>query len=85
MDDPADRVVARHTVLLAVRQLPARQREVVALRFFDDLSVAETAAALRCTEGTVKTHTSRALSRLSELLADPRQTDPRQTEVSNVH
>ena len=45
----------------AVRRLPRRQREVVVLRFFLDLSVAEAAAALGMSQGTVKSHTSRAL------------------------
>jgi DNA-directed RNA polymerase specialized sigma24 family protein len=43
---------------------------VLVLRFFDDLSVAETAAALDCSEGTVKSQTSRALDRMRRVL-DP--------------
>jgi RNA polymerase sigma factor (sigma-70 family) len=53
-----------------VRRLPLRQREVVVLRFFADLSVAETAAAIGASDGTVKTHTSRALKALREALSD---------------
>jgi len=57
-------------IISVVRSLPARQREVVVLRFFADLSVSETAAAIGASEGTVKTHTSRALTALREALTD---------------
>lgn len=48
----------------AVQALPRRQRTAVALRFYADLSVADTAFAMGCSTGTVKTHTSRALATL---------------------
>jgi len=48
----------------ALRALPRRQREVVALRFLGDFYEQETAAALALDVGTVKSHTSRGLSRL---------------------
>jgi RNA polymerase sigma factor (sigma-70 family) len=54
----------------AVRGLPRRQREVVVLRFFLDLSVEQTAAALGASEGTVKSYTSRALARMRDLLSE---------------
>ena len=52
----------------AVDRLPARQREVVVLRMFEDLPVAETARALGCREGTVKAHLHKALANLRRML-----------------
>ncbi len=54
----------RQVLIQALRQLPPRQRAVVVLRFFDDLSELETAATLGCSVGTVKTHASRAMAHL---------------------
>lgn len=64
VDDHADAVGLREAVRLALDRLPRRQRAVVVLRFFSDLSVAETAAALGCSTGTVKSQTSKALATL---------------------
>jgi RNA polymerase sigma factor (sigma-70 family) len=47
-----------------VLALPAQQRATVALRFYEQLSVAETAAVLGCSTGTVKSNTSRGLAAL---------------------
>ena len=60
--DVSERVLERDVMTALVRRLPTRQREVIVLRFLVDLSVGETAAALGCSEGTVKSHTSRALA-----------------------
>jgi RNA polymerase sigma-70 factor (sigma-E family) len=51
-------------VLVALRALPARQREALVLRYWADLPEAEVAAAMRVSKGSVKTHTSRGLSAL---------------------
>jgi len=64
-------VLGRDEVVRALRQLPSRQQVVVVLRFFADLSIAETAEAMGSSEGTVKSYTARALNRLRELLEEP--------------
>ena len=81
--DHADAVVDRDAIVRAVRLLAPRQREIVVLRFFADLSVSETAAAVGSSQGSVKTHTSRALGRLRELLADEPETLNHQ--ITEVH
>jgi RNA polymerase sigma-70 factor (sigma-E family) len=53
----------------ALGQLPARMRAVVVLRFYEDLTEAETATVLGCSVGTVKSQTSRGLDRLRDLFA----------------
>jgi RNA polymerase sigma-70 factor (sigma-E family) len=69
-DGATGQVTLRHTLLPAVLQLPMRQRAVLVLRYFEDLSIDETAAALDCSVGTVKSQTHHALNRLRELLGD---------------
>ncbi len=61
-----------HAVLRALRSLPDRQRDVLALRYWGDLSEADIADALGIAAGTVKTHARRGLAALAELLEDER-------------
>ena len=64
--------VAREQVLSAiddeVQKLPGRQREAFLLRYWQDMDVAETAAIMGCSEGSVKTHCSRATHTLAQAL-----------------
>ena len=76
-DQPVDApgVADRLYLMQALRALPSRQRAVVVLRCWEDLSVAETADVLGCSEGSVKTHLSRGLAALRTALspAEPAQ------------
>ena len=51
-----------------VEKLPARQREAFLMRYWEDMDIAETAAAMGCSEGSVKTHCSRATHTLAAAL-----------------
>ncbi|QSR26666.1 E family RNA polymerase sigma-70 factor [Nocardioides aromaticivorans] len=62
-DRPAD-----HELLAAVRALPARQRAVVALRYYEDLTEVQTAEVLGCSVGTVKSQANRAMLALRRQL-----------------
>ena len=60
----------RREVIAALSRLPARQREALLLRYFLDLSEADTAAAMRISRGTAKSTVSRGLAALRELLGE---------------
>jgi RNA polymerase sigma-70 factor (sigma-E family) len=64
--DAFGRVDVRHSLTVALDRLPPRQRAVIVLRYFADLSEAQTAAIMGCSVGTVKSHASKALTRLRE-------------------
>jgi len=72
-DDPAQEVEgdeAMAALEIALRELSERQREVFMLRTFENLDVAETALVMGVSDGSVKTHYSRAIGRLRELLGE---------------
>ncbi|WP_030615541.1 SigE family RNA polymerase sigma factor [Streptomyces sclerotialus] len=64
--DPAERQVLRDAMWRAVLRLPDRQRAVVVLRYYEDLSEAQTAEVMDVSVGTVKSAVSRALAKLRE-------------------
>ncbi len=69
--NPAEQLEQRQVMALiedALAKLPARQREAFLLRYWEEFDVAETAAAMGCSEGSVKTHCSRAVHALAKTL-----------------
>ena len=72
-DSPADRVERSQTAAIigqGLERLPPRQREAFLLRYWEELDVAETAQAMGCSEGSVKTHCSRATHALAAFLKE---------------
>ena len=69
-EDVASAVADRAALMAALARLPSRQRACVVLRYFEELDVRETAAALGCSPGTVKSQTSRALASLRAMFDD---------------
>jgi RNA polymerase sigma-70 factor (sigma-E family) len=67
--DPAARIDLRDALGKALAALPARQRAVLVLRYFEELSEAEIAAALGCSAGAVKSSAARGLQRLRAQVA----------------
>jgi RNA polymerase sigma-70 factor (ECF subfamily) len=66
----AERAQVARLIGLAVEKLPARQREAFLLRYWEEFDVAETAAAMGCSEGSVKTHCSRATHSIAAFLRE---------------
>ena len=66
--DQVERAQILDLIDAEVQKLPARQREALLMRYWQDMDVAETAEAMGCSEGSVKTHCSRATHTLAESL-----------------
>jgi RNA polymerase sigma-70 factor (sigma-E family) len=64
--------LARREVVVALRALPARQREAVVLRYWADLTEAQAGELMGVSIGSVKAYTSRGLAKLGALLGEPR-------------
>ena len=67
-EDATRRAQILHAIEAQIQELPARQREAFLMRYWEEMDVAETAAAMGCSEGSVKTHCSRAVQALSKAL-----------------
>ncbi len=68
---PADRLEQAEVMAVieeAIKALPERQREAFLLRYWEEFDVSETARAMGCSEGSVKTHCSRATHALAKIL-----------------
>ncbi len=66
--DALQRAQLLRDIEIEIQELPPRQREAFLMRYWEEFDVAETAAAMGCTEGSVKTHCSRAVFALGRAL-----------------
>ena len=67
-EEQTQRAQTLQSIEKEVQELPARQREAFLMRYWEEMDVAETAAAMGCSEGSVKTHCFRAIQTLSKAL-----------------
>jgi len=67
-EDSTSRAQTLHQIEDEIQKLPGRQREAFLMRYWEEMDVAETASAMGCSEGSVKTHCSRAVLALSKAL-----------------
>jgi RNA polymerase sigma-70 factor, ECF subfamily len=70
-ENPVEQLQRSQTIAIiekALEKLPPRQREAFVLRYWEDMDVAETANAMGCSQGSVKTHCSRAVHALAQML-----------------
>ena len=67
-EDSTSRGEILHQIEIEIQELPTRQREAFLMRYWEEMDVAETAAAMGCSEGSVKTHCSSAVRALATAL-----------------
>lgn len=84
LPDPTVAFADRAELWEAVMALPPRTRAVLVLRYFEDLSEADTAAALQCSVGSVKSQASRGIARLRAVLTEQRELDGEWHQVPEV-
>lgn len=84
-NDLIDQLADRDVLVRALAALPRRQRAVLVLRYWEDLSEAEIASTLGCSVGTVKSHVSRGLARLRNIAGTSPADQPQPRTVREQH